>query len=297
MANGPRNYTAGTEKALFRLAKGTCYEPDCMKPIIENVDGEPIVAVEIAHVSGAKPGSARYDELMTDVQRASFNNLILLCVPHHKLVDRIRPDDFPIETLMKWKQANEPDEGTSMLRALTESSLEESLARVMKDLGPYRDVTLDVNAGVLTAGNEMIGIPFESISIFLSKNPYLRQFPLIVCVNIRNTGTAAVSLTGVILYYVIAPSGAQESASKIALMGRNDFITINPQLPHRLLDGEATQWLFKYESLQEIGKIIAKDTSNNDISAIYATVHLGSGESMDSPQIPWDQTMLNDSSD
>jgi hypothetical protein len=296
MASGPKNYTVGTEKALFRLAKGTCYFPACMKPIIETVDGEPVVAVDTAHVSGAKPGSARYVESMTDKQRAAFDNLILLCVPHHKLVDRLRPNEYPIETLLEWKRANEPDEGIEILRALTESNLEESLAKVMKDVRPYREVILDVTAGVLLAGNALLTIPFESLSTFHAHNPHYRKYPLVVCVDIRNTGTAAVSLTEVTIHYAIGPSGAQESPAKFAYMGRNDFYQLNPKLPHRLLDGASVQWLMKYESLQEVGEDMAKNTANLAISAIYATVRLGSGESADSPQIPWSQTKLEDSS-
>lgn len=75
---GPRSYGSGVEKAQYRLARGTCYLPDCPHPILELVEGEPIVAVEIAHIYGALRGSTRFVETMTDDERRAFENLVLL---------------------------------------------------------------------------------------------------------------------------------------------------------------------------------------------------------------------------
>jgi predicted restriction endonuclease len=97
--SGPRDYTGGTERALFRLARGTCYYPDCMASIILVVDDEAVVAVETAHIRGALRDSARYDAAMTDEERRAFANLLLLCTAHHKLVDRLKPAENPPELL------------------------------------------------------------------------------------------------------------------------------------------------------------------------------------------------------
>src|SRR4051794_30247438 len=108
MVKGPRDYDIGTQRALFRVAQGTCYFAGCEVPIITVVEGRHVVAVEIAHIRGAKPGSARYDAAMTDAERAAFDNLVLMCTPHHKVVDRLEPEKYPVETLQEWKTANEP---------------------------------------------------------------------------------------------------------------------------------------------------------------------------------------------
>ncbi len=55
---GPRAYGSGVEKALYRLARGTCYFPDCAHPIFRVINGEPVVAVDIAEICGATSGSA-----------------------------------------------------------------------------------------------------------------------------------------------------------------------------------------------------------------------------------------------
>ncbi|MBB5155908.1 hypothetical protein [Saccharopolyspora phatthalungensis] len=44
---------------------------------------------------------------MTDDERRSFDNLILLCKEHHELVDTKHPDKYSVETLKSWKQDRE----------------------------------------------------------------------------------------------------------------------------------------------------------------------------------------------
>jgi hypothetical protein len=88
---GPRDYSAGTRAALFALAQGTCCFQDCAEPVVRTVEGYVAVNVQIAHIHGAHPGSPRYDPTMSDPDRASFDNLLLLCKPHHDLTDVLAP--------------------------------------------------------------------------------------------------------------------------------------------------------------------------------------------------------------
>ncbi len=112
---GPRSYKSGTEKALFQLSKGTCYYPGCGEPVLVFLDpATPVVNVHICHIRGALPGSQRYESKMTDSERASFSNLILLCKPHHDLVDRVKPDQHPPELLAEWKDAREGDAAAAL---------------------------------------------------------------------------------------------------------------------------------------------------------------------------------------
>src|SRR5215469_15769740 len=94
-----RNYNSGDRTALIALSGGSCYYPDCGEPVVRKVTGGFEVALEIAHVCGLKPGSARHDPDMTDEERNSFFNIILLCVVHHKVVDRRDPASYPVELL------------------------------------------------------------------------------------------------------------------------------------------------------------------------------------------------------
>ena len=68
-------------------------------------------------------------------ERKAFSNLILLCHPHHTTVDKRRPQDFPAETLQKWKADREKDHeaALSRLREVTPEALQQTLAAVMAD--------------------------------------------------------------------------------------------------------------------------------------------------------------------
>lgn len=81
MGKGPRNYSELTIKRLYSQSGNQCAFPGCCvtftKPdVTTNLS-------QICHIEGAKKGSDRFNSKMTDVQRASYDNLILLCPNHH----------------------------------------------------------------------------------------------------------------------------------------------------------------------------------------------------------------------
>jgi hypothetical protein len=120
----PRGYSAGTRAALAQLSRGSCYNPECTRSIIRFVDGEPYVDYQIAHIRDARPGN-RYAAAMTDDDRRSFANLVLLCKPCHTLVDNAHPEDYSIERLDAWKRKREGAGGQALagLGSLDEATL------------------------------------------------------------------------------------------------------------------------------------------------------------------------------
>lgn len=70
----------------------------------------------ICHIAGRRPGSARYDDTMTDEDRNGFNNLILMCPSHHVLIDNLEPNRFTVAILQEMKakalEANGPKMGS-----------------------------------------------------------------------------------------------------------------------------------------------------------------------------------------
>ena len=121
-----RDYAAGVRPALAVLSQGTCYFPDCTTPIVVFLDGDPHVNFEIAHIRDANPGN-RYEPRMSDDERRSFRNLVLLCKPHHTLVDKSHPERYRVEDLEEWKAAREGPgvEALTGLRGVTEAKLAE----------------------------------------------------------------------------------------------------------------------------------------------------------------------------
>jgi hypothetical protein len=92
-------------KLLWGKSQGRC--AICKENLIKSSqDGEDFQVGEMAHIEGEKPGSARYNPGMTDEQRAAYENLILLCPTHHKIIDK-NEAEYPVEKLKQIKKEHE----------------------------------------------------------------------------------------------------------------------------------------------------------------------------------------------
>lgn len=127
---GPRDYSTATRAALATLSRARCYFPDCNVQVLRFIDGEPYIDYQIAHIRDAKPGN-RYAAHMSEDERREFSNLILLCKPHHELVDKRHPARFTVEDLEAWKHAREGDAAKrlSEVGPVTEDMLADLLTR------------------------------------------------------------------------------------------------------------------------------------------------------------------------
>jgi len=117
----------GVQNALFSLSR-SCYAPDCPKPVLQIIDGVPVVTAEMAHICGEKIGSARYEPSMTPAERSSIQNIMLLCVGHHKLIDREpTASRYTVEMLRSWKSDREGDYAPELngIGVVTELRLQE----------------------------------------------------------------------------------------------------------------------------------------------------------------------------
>ena len=105
------------ERATLLLANGTkvCYRPECRRPLVVTRESDRVADFEIAHIRDELPprdptadlGWRYWPDDLTQEERNRFDNLILLCPPCHKLIDRVRPRDFSPELLHEWKLAAE----------------------------------------------------------------------------------------------------------------------------------------------------------------------------------------------
>jgi hypothetical protein len=293
VTGGPRGYSAGTERALFRLARGSCYFPEYETPILRLIEGHPVTNVEVAHICGAHPGSVRYDPSMTDQERASFDNLILLCTAHHKLVDRLSPDNYPVDALRSWKEAAEIGISLDPLREMEWLSdgnrFAELIERVVAEHGPRREISVELLGGLVHPGCHMTTSPYPDIVEVLRVNENLRSCPRVAVIQVRNVGFADVTVESADLTYLLTIDGHDESVP-LALLGRNDFPQLNPELPHRLLAGASITWLTKQETLTWI----SSRAENAVIVSLSATVGLGSGEKIESDSVAWTDLPMGD---
>ncbi|SBT92605.1 hypothetical protein GA0115233_10481, partial [Streptomyces sp. DI166] len=104
-----RYYSNATIAALMTLARGGCYWPNCNVPTIRMINGTPRLNLEIAHIRAFEEGGKRFEPTMSVRERNSFDNLILLCNPHHEEVDGPNSDQYPVDVLEDWKHARETD--------------------------------------------------------------------------------------------------------------------------------------------------------------------------------------------
>lgn len=134
---GPRDYSRSTVFALAALGAGKCYwpNPPCNVPVTVIIDGEPVTNLQVAHIRAAKKNGPRYVEDMSDDARRSWKNLILLCTPHHTMVDKLKSADYSIEELERWKLEREKDglERLRGIRELTEDRLQQMLSNSIKE--------------------------------------------------------------------------------------------------------------------------------------------------------------------
>lgn len=85
-------------KKLFSLSAGRCNI--CRCPLIE----DDVQIGEMAHVIARRPGGPRGINGKSNIN--TYDNLILLCANHHKVVDS-KPVDYSVEKLLKIKKDHE----------------------------------------------------------------------------------------------------------------------------------------------------------------------------------------------
>jgi hypothetical protein len=94
-----------TIKRLFAVSNNICAFPDCPAPLVE---GETFVG-EVCHIKSASKGHPRYDPIQSEAERHGFDNLLVLCRKHHKIIDT-EVDHYPPEALVEMKKAHEAQE-------------------------------------------------------------------------------------------------------------------------------------------------------------------------------------------
>jgi hypothetical protein len=92
-------------KTLFALSCNICAFSRCEERLTDPAWRE--TKADIAHIRGKRPGSPRYDTNMTDDERHAFENLLLLCPNHHRLVDRLSPEAYSVQMLEEMKARHE----------------------------------------------------------------------------------------------------------------------------------------------------------------------------------------------
>ncbi|HAT49725.1 MAG: hypothetical protein HQL07_06845 [Nitrospirae bacterium] len=93
--------TMETVRKLFALSGNQCAFPGCDHPLVDDGD----YVAEVCHIEAANIGGQRYNPNMTDDERRSPANLLVLCHRHHKKTDRLHL--YTVEKLKRIKEEHE----------------------------------------------------------------------------------------------------------------------------------------------------------------------------------------------
>lgn len=90
-------------RALFSKTGNQCAFPGCVHPLVD--DDNQFIA-QVCHIEAAKEGGPRYNPSMTDEDRKSIKNLIVLCYRHHVNIDN-DTDLYTVKCLQDMKHNHE----------------------------------------------------------------------------------------------------------------------------------------------------------------------------------------------
>ena len=105
---GSRNYTRADRALLWAHSGALCGYPECrVICVLQANDNDPSAVIEqIAHIEANSHSGPRANPNLSQQERNSYENLILLCPTHHVLVDA-QASTYTVEMLRTWKAAQE----------------------------------------------------------------------------------------------------------------------------------------------------------------------------------------------
>lgn len=97
------------ERDLLHLKSGgVCAFPDCsLRLVVEGTPSDDATTIgEIAHIVASSDQGPRASKAMSEEERNKHFNLILLCEPHHKVIDA-QPNTYSLPVLRQMKEDHE----------------------------------------------------------------------------------------------------------------------------------------------------------------------------------------------
>ncbi|MGH2447227.1 MAG: hypothetical protein ACRDFS_01275, partial [Chloroflexota bacterium] len=120
-----------TVRRLYALSGNECAFPDCGLPVVDERTG--VVVGQICHIAAANSDGPRFDPDMTDEERRAFENLVVMCSMHNKVVDTV-PDEFPAERLRGIKRIHEARHSGQADRLAMKGNLDEVVRQLLEHL-------------------------------------------------------------------------------------------------------------------------------------------------------------------
>jgi len=158
-------YTDLTLKKLFALSGNVCAFPRCTAPIFDTEHG--VVTGEICHIRGQSPEGPRYDPQKSATERDGYENLMLMCGAHNKIVDdSATRDGFTVEMLQGYKHDHESRFHNTVVKEDVLSYFVQALARLPL-YGKVLATVVPVVESFMTQADNQVGIDYYDFRIRL----------------------------------------------------------------------------------------------------------------------------------
>ena len=93
---------------LWAKAAGRCQYEGCNDPLwLDTLTKSPFNTAYIAHIIADKPDGPRGDTELSGKLGSDFDNLMLMCDQHHRLIDKEDVEGHPVERLQEMKRKQE----------------------------------------------------------------------------------------------------------------------------------------------------------------------------------------------
>lgn len=161
-----------TLKSLGAVCGNVCAFPGCIAPIFDTVHEK--LLGEVCHIEADGVKGPRYRKEQPEPERQGFGNLILMCQPHHTIIDDpATVGTYTVEVLKGYKRDHE---GRSQNTTMSEAFLAQLVLKVIElqaATQPVLDVAAIVEAHRVSQDNNA-GIDHYQLTAHLVNNSNAR---------------------------------------------------------------------------------------------------------------------------
>lgn len=143
-------------RQLWAGCGGYCQNPNCNRFLFASIGDNSVSLANVAHIIGHGENGPRSDhELAELIDRGGLDNLIMLCLDCHKVVDELEKE-FSVEAIRTWKSDHEkkvrqffdiPTVKDERALLIEVSELLDENGAIFREYGPYSRNVLEGDSG------------------------------------------------------------------------------------------------------------------------------------------------------
>lgn len=151
--DGPSRPSEKTYNLLYAKSSNRCAFPGCKNPITV----KQTLIGNVCHIKAAKSGGPRYEPSQTNEERHGYDNLVLMCSIHNKVVD----DDVTTYTVDNLKQMKTDHEAEST--PIEEETIELAVGLLIMGADSVSAQVGDIRVSATNPQNSVIAGIYQSI--------------------------------------------------------------------------------------------------------------------------------------